>query len=133
MVAAEIRKRRAGALLSSSWHLDEVFVRSNDVPHHLGRAVAREEALAAFVPKRRNEAAVSSLKEAIWKHGRADERVTDKLRPHAAALKGIRGAGRRITKRPEHGQAENSHQPFRPRKRTTTRPRPMRRETHDSC
>lgn len=121
MLAAEICMGRAGAPLASSWHLDEVFVRSNGVPHHLGRAVAREEALAAFVPKRRKEAAaLRSPKEPIRRPGRAKEIVTDKLRPQAAALKGICGADRRATKRRENDRAENSHQPLRPRKRATT-------------
>ena len=57
LFAAEIRKRRVHRHWHSNWrwHLDEVFVRINDVRHYLWRAVDHEgEVLEIFVTKRRD-------------------------------------------------------------------------------
>jgi len=64
MFAAEIRKRRVGAMRSSRWHLDEVFVKINGETHYLWRAVDHEgEVLESFVTKTRDKkAALKFLK-----------------------------------------------------------------------
>jgi len=61
--------------LRSRWHLAEVFVRINGVPHCLWRAVGHEgEVLEAFVSKTRDKAAaLRFLKELTRRHGRAEE------------------------------------------------------------
>ena len=74
MFAAEIRRKRAEGLRSSSrwrWHLDEVFVKVNGKRYYLWRAVDHEgEVLESFVTKRRDKrAALKFLKKAMRRHG----------------------------------------------------------------
>ncbi|GGL80908.1 hypothetical protein GCM10011392_39370 [Wenxinia marina] len=60
MFAAEIRRRRVGAMRSSRWrwHLDEVFVKINGKTHYLWRAVDQDgEALESYVTKTRDKPA----------------------------------------------------------------------------
>jgi putative transposase len=125
MFAAEIRKRRVGQMRSSRWrwHLDEVFVKVNGVQHYLWRAVDHEgEVLEAFVSKPRDKkAALRFLRKLMKRHGRAEEFVTDGLRSYGAALKEIGAENRQVTGRWENNRVENSHQPFRRRKRAMLR------------
>ena len=74
MVAAEIRKRRADRLKSSSnwqWHRDEVFVKVNGVRHYMWRAVDHEgEVLESYVTKRRDrKAALKFLRKSLRRYG----------------------------------------------------------------
>jgi putative transposase len=129
MFAAEIRRKRVGQMRASPWrsHLDEVFVRINDVQHYLWRAVDHEgEVLEAFVSKTRDrKAALILLKKLLKRHGRPAEVVTDKLRSYGAVLKDLGIQDKRVTDRWENNRAENSHQPFRRRKRAMLRFRQM--------
>jgi putative transposase len=62
LFAAEIRKRRVGAMRSSNWrwHLDEVFVKINGQQHYLWRAIDHEgEVLEGYVTKRRDKKRLS--------------------------------------------------------------------------
>ena len=130
MFAAEIRKRRVGAMRSSRWrwHLDEVFVKINGETHYLWRAVDHEgEVLESFVTKTRDKkAALKFLKKTLRRHGRAEELVTDRLRSYGAALRDLSISDRQETGRWANNRAENSHQPFRRRERAMLRFRRMR-------
>jgi len=130
MFAAEIRKRRVGAMRSSRWrwHLDEVFVKINGETHYLWRAVDHEgEVLESFVTKTRDKkAALKFLKKTLRRHGRAEELVTDRLRSYGAALRDLGISDRQETGRWANNRAENSHQPFRRRERAMLRFRRMR-------
>ncbi len=121
MIAAEIRKWRLHHRLFSSWrwHLDEIFVRINSETHYLWRAVDHEgEVLESFVTKRRDrKAALRFLRKAMKRYGRPEVIVTDLLRSYPAAMKIIGNAERQETGRWLNNRAENSHQPFRRRKR----------------
>ena len=105
------------------WHLDEVFVKVNGVQHYLWRAVDHEgEVLEAYVTKQRDKAAaLRFLRKLMKRHGRPGELVTDGLRSYGAALKDIGAEERQVTGRWENNRVENSHQPFRRRKRAMLR------------
>jgi putative transposase len=119
MFAAEIRKRRIRSRAYSCWrwHLDEVFVRINGVPHYLWRAVDHEgEVLEVFASKRRDRrAALEFLKRAMKRYGRPWAIVTDRLRSYRSALRAAGVIRRQRCGRWLNNRAENSHQPFRRR------------------
>jgi putative transposase len=110
------------------WHLDEVLVKINGETHDLWRAVDHEgEVLESFVTKRRDkQAALTFLKKALKRHGRAEAIVTDRLRSYGAALRDLGIGYRQETGRWSNNRVENSHQPFRRRERATLRFRRMR-------
>jgi putative transposase len=130
LFAAEIRKRRVGAMRSSNWrwHLDEVFVKINGQQHYLWRAIDHEgEVLESYVTKRRDKkAALKFLMKSMRRHGSPEGLVTDKLRSYGAAMKEIGNAQRQEIGRWANNRAENSHQPFRRRERAMLRFRRMR-------
>lgn len=130
LFAAEIRKRRVGAMRSSNWrwHLDEVFVKINGQQHYLWRAIDHEgEVLESYVTKRRDKkAALKFLRKSMRRHGSPEGLVTDKLRSYGAAMKEIGNVQRQETGRWANNRAENSHQPFRRRERAMLRFRRMR-------
>jgi putative transposase len=111
MFAAEIRKWR--------WHLDEVFVQINGKTHYLWRTVDHEgEVLEVFVTKRRHRtAALNFLKRAMKRYGAPRTIVTDRLRSYPAAMRAIGNAARQECGGRLNNRAENSHQPFRRRKK----------------
>jgi putative transposase len=119
MFAAEIRKRRIRSRSYSSWrwHLDEVFVRINGVPHYLWRAVDHEgKVLEVFASKRRDrKAALEFLKRTMKRYGRPWTIVTDRLRSYCSALRIVGIIRRQRCGRWLNDRAENSHQPFRRR------------------
>lgn len=119
MFAAEIRKRRIQRRCYSQWrwHVDEVFVRINGIPHYLWRAVDQEgEVLEVFASKRRDrKAALKFLKRVMKRYGRPGSIVTDRLRSYRAALTMIGNQGIQICGQWLNNRAENSHQPFRRR------------------
>ena len=119
MFAAEIRKRRIQHRCYSQWrwHVDEVFVRINGIPHYLWRAVDHEgEVLEVFASKRRDrKAALRFLKRAMKRYGVPHAIVTDRLRSYRAALVVIGNQRVQICGRWLNNRAENSHQPFRRR------------------
>jgi putative transposase len=131
LFAAEIRKKRVSQMHAYSnwqWHLDEVFVKINGEMHYLWRAVDYEgEVLESFVTKRRErKAALKFLRKTMKRHGRPHIFVTDKLRSYGAALKVIGNVDKQEAGRWLNNRAENSHQPFRRRKRAMLRFRRMR-------
>ena len=109
------------------WHLDEVFVKINDVQHCLWRAVDHEgEVLESCVTKTWDKAAaLKFLKKLMKRHGQPAELVTDGLRSYGAALKELSAADKQLTGRWENNRVENSHQPFRRRERAMLRFRRM--------
>ena len=130
MFAAEIRKRRVGRRLYSTWrwHLDEVFVKINGETHYLGRAVDHEgEVLEVFAKKRRDRrAALAFLKRAMKPYGQPQVIVTDRLRSYRAAMDVIGNGRAQRCGRWLNNRAENSHQPFRRREGAMARFRDIR-------
>ena len=110
------------------WHLDEVFVKINGVPHYLWRAVDHEaEVSEAHLSKTRDrEAALKFLRKTIERRGRAHVFIPDKLRFYGAALKDLGLPDDRENCRWRNNRAENSHQSFRRRERAMLRSRRMR-------
>ena len=100
----------------------------NGEMRYLWRAVDHEgEVLESYVTKTRDKtAALTFLKKAMKKHGRAGVFVTDKLRSYGAALKVLGAADRQETGRWLNNRAENSHLPFRRRERAMQRFRRIR-------
>jgi putative transposase len=129
-VPAEIRKRRVESMRSSHWrwHLDEAFVKINGERHYLWRAFDHEgEVLESFVTKTRDKkAALKFLKKLLKRHGHADEIITDRLRSYGATLRELGIRDRQQTSRWINNRAENSHLPFRRRRRAMLRFRRMR-------
>ena len=121
MFAAEIRKRRVHQRSYSNWgwHLDEVFVKINGETYYLWRAVDhRGVVLDEFATKRQDrKSALKFSKKTMKRYGRPEIVVTDKLRSYKAAMKVIGNEARQETGRWLNNRAENSHQPFRRRKR----------------
>ena len=119
--ASENCKRRLEGTKSSQWrwHLDEMFVTINGEIHYFWRAVGHEaEVLEGFVTRVRDKkAAFKFLKKAMRKHCCPDVFVTDLLRSFGAAVKDTGVANKQETGRWVNNRAENSHLPFRRRKR----------------
>src|ERR1700735_819830 len=97
MFAGEIRRKRVQNMRAYThwrWHLDEVYVRVNGEMRYLWGADDHEgEVLESFVTKSRDKrAALSFIKKALKRHGRATTIVTDRLRSYGAALKDIGAA-----------------------------------------
>ena len=109
------------------WHLDEVFVKINDVQHHLWRTVDHEgEVLESNVTKTRDkQAALIFLKKAMKRYGAPRLVITDRLRSYGAAMKEIGNQDRQEVGRHLNNRAENSHLPFRRRERAMSRFRRM--------
>jgi putative transposase len=120
--AAEIKKKRQTDARASNqwrWHLDEVFVKINGENHYLWRAVDHEgEVLESFVTKRRDRKVALRFLRKLLKHYRCPKTVvTDKLRSYRAAMKVLGNEHCQENDRWLNNRAENSHQPFRRRKR----------------
>ena len=132
LFAAEIRGKRMEAMRACRhwrWHLDEVYVKINGVPHTLWRAVDHEgEVLESIVTKKRDrKAALKFLKKSMKRHGRPETIVTDRLRSYGAALKDLGRVDDREMGRWSNNRAETSHLPFRRRERAMLRFQRMRR------
>lgn len=121
MFAVEIREQRICRMKSSrwKWHLDEVVVTINGEMHYPWRDVDGEgEVLERFVSTtREKKAALKFLGKAMRKPRQPNLVVTDRLRPHGAALKEIGAGARQTTGRWLDYRVENSHLPFRLRER----------------
>jgi len=131
MFAADIRRQRVDRMRGLShwrWHLDEVFVKINGERHYLWRAVDQEgEILESFVTRKRDKsAALSFMKKALKRHGKAEAIVTDGLRSYPAAMRELGNLNRREMGRWKNNRAENSHLPFRRRERAMLRFRRMK-------
>jgi putative transposase len=131
MFAADLRRKWVDRMRGRKhwrWHLDEVFVKINDVTHYLWRAVDHEgEVLESVVTKTRDrKAALKLLKKSMKWHGRPENIVTDRLRSYGAALKDLGRGDDREMGRWMNNRAENSHLPFRRCERAMLRFRRMR-------
>ena len=64
------------------WHLDETYVKLNGEMVYLWRAIDHEgEVLESYVTKKRDKAAaLTFMKKALKRHGKAETIVTDGLR-----------------------------------------------------
>lgn len=87
MFAAEVRKKRVDRMRGDAhwkWRLDEVCVKINGEMHSLWRAVDHNgEVLESFVTKIRDKAAaLTFIKKAMTRHGKARTVVTDGLRSY---------------------------------------------------
>ena len=102
---------------------DEVYVKINGELRYLWRAVDHEgEVLESFVTKTRDkEAALTFIKKAMKRHGKAKSITTDGLRSYRAAMKEIGNQDLQEIGRWANNRAENSHQPFRRRERAMLR------------
>ncbi|ABD25903.1 transposase [Novosphingobium aromaticivorans DSM 12444] len=92
------------------------------------RAVDHEgEVLESFVTRKRDKtAALTFMKKALKRHGKAEAIVTDGLRSYPAAMRELGNEGRREVGRHLNNRAENSHLPFRRRERAMLRFRQMK-------
>ncbi len=131
MFAAEVRRKRVSRLRGFrhwKWHLDEVYVKINGEMHYLWWAVDHEgEILESSVTKKRDKsAALTYMKKALKRHGRADKIVTDGLRPYPAAMRELGNPERREMGQWLNNRAENSHLPFRRRERAMLQFRQMK-------
>ena len=131
MFAAEIRRRRVSRMRGFRhwrWHLDEMYVKLNGEMVYLWRAVDHEgEILESYVTKKRDRAAaLTFLKKALKRHGRAEAIVTDGLRSYPAAMRELGNLDRREMGRWKNNRVENSHLPFRRRERAMLRFRKMK-------
>ncbi len=131
MFAAEIRWKRVFCMRGFrhwKWHLDEMYVKINGEMHYLWRAVDHEgEVLESFVTKKRDKsAALTFMKKALKRHGKAEKIVTDGLRSYPAAMRELGNLERREMGRSLNNRAENSHLPFRRRERAMLRFRHMK-------
>nr|WP_245988097.1 DDE-type integrase/transposase/recombinase [Sphingobium fluviale] len=115
MVAAEIRRKRVSHLRGFRhwrWHLDEMYVKLNGEMVYLWRAVDHEgEILESFVTKKRYKlAALTFMKKALKRHGRAKKIVTDGLKSYPAAMREVGNVERQEVGRWANNRAENSLQ-----------------------
>jgi putative transposase len=131
MFASEIRRKRVHRMRQHThwkWHLDEVYVKINGEMRYLWRAIDHEgEVLESFVTRDRDKAAaLTFIKKAMKRHGRAKAIVTDGLLSYGAALKDLGAADLQESSRWLNNRIENSHQPLRRRERAMTRFRRMK-------
>ena len=105
-----------------------MFGKINGERHYLWRSVDHEgEVLESFVTKKRDKAAaLTFLKKALKRHGRAEAIVTDGMRSYPAAMRELGNLDRREMGRWLNNRAENSHLPFRRRERAMQRFRRMK-------
>ena len=131
LMASDIRRQRVSRMRGFrhwQWHLDEMYVKLNGEMVYLWRAVDHEgEVLESFVTKTRDkEAALTFIKKAMKRHGKAKSITTDGLRSYRAAMKEIGNQDLQEIGRWANNRAENSHQPFRRRERAMLRFRRMK-------
>lgn len=100
----------------------------NGEMHYRWRAVDQEgEILESYVTKKRDKsAALTFMKKALKRHGKAERIVTDGLRSYSAAMRELGNLERQEVGRYANNRVENSHLPFRRRERTMLRFRQMK-------
>jgi len=110
------------------WHLDGMYVKMNGEMVYLWRAVDHEgEVLESCVTKKRDKsAALTFIKKALKRHGKAETIVTDGLKSYPAATKEIGSEHRREMGRWLNNRAVNLHLPLRRRERAMQRFRRMK-------
>ena len=118
------RLRATRGKSSTTWHIDEVFVRIAGKQMYLWRLVDDEgEVLDVLLQTRRNKrAATRFLRRTLKKRGCAPvEIVSDKWRPTAASIQETVPSVDHMTGKWLNNRAENSHQPMRRRERKLQR------------
>jgi putative transposase len=100
LFAAEIRRRRVNRMRGFRhwrWHLDEMYVKINGEMLYLWRAFDHEgEILKSYVTRTRDKkAALTFIKKALKRHGRAETIVTDGLKSYPAAMRELGNVQRR--------------------------------------
>lgn len=112
--AEQLRLRRPKP--SSTWHIEEVFLKIGGKQFYLWQAVD-DEVLDILLQSRRNKvAAVKFLRRIIKKHqATPDVVVTDKWRASMSAVKDILPSKCHLVGKRLNNRAENSHQPTRRR------------------
>ena len=110
------------------WHLDEMYVKLHGKMAYLWRAMDHEgEVLESYVTRARDkEAALRFTKKALKRHGSSTAITTDGLRSYGAALNELGCREKQEIARWANNWVENSHLPFRRRKRTMLRFRQMK-------
>ena len=110
------------------WHLDEMSVRVNGEMVYLWRAADHEgEVLESYVTRTRDKAAaLHFVNKALKRHGSPAAITTDGLRSYRAAMTELGNADKQEIGRYANNRAENSHLPFRQRKRAMLRFRQMK-------
>lgn len=118
----------AARLRQWKWHLDEMYVKLNGEMVYLWRAVDHEgEILESYVTKKRDKAAaLTFMKKALKRHGKAEVIVTDGLLSYPAAMRKLGNLDRREMGRHLNNRVENSHLPFRRREPAMLRFRQMK-------
>jgi len=109
---------------SSTWHIDEVFLKIGGKQMYLWRAVDDEgEVLDVLLQSRRNTAATTKfLRRTIKRHQTTPcVVVTEKWRPSMSAVRDILPSAKHLVGKRSNNRAENSHQPTRRRDDETTR------------
>lgn len=109
---------------SSTWHVDEVFLRIGGKQMYLWRAVDNEgEVLDILLQSKRNKiAAIRFLRKAIKRAASVPKVVvSDKWRPTGAAVRSILPSAIHLRGKRLNNRAENSHQPTRRRERKQQR------------
>jgi putative transposase len=120
--ARKLRHRRPKP--GDTWHLDEVSIRINGVPHYLWRAVDQHGVvLDILVQDRRNATAAKRFFKRLLAGLKYRPRriVTDGLRSYGAAKREVLPEVRHRTSRYLNNRAENSHRPTRRRERQMQR------------
>lgn len=109
---------------SSTWHIDEVFLKIGGRQMYLWRAVDDEgEVLDILLqPKRDKRAAIKFLRKVIQRTTSVPEIiVSDKWRPTEAAIRVVVPGANHLKGKRLNNRAENSHQPTRRRERKQQR------------
>lgn len=109
---------------SSTWHIDEVFLKIGGKQKYLWRAVDHEgEVLEVLLQSKRDKrAATKFLRKAIRRTASVPKtRVSDKWRPTAASVRDVLTAAVHLRGKRLNNRAENSHQPTRRRERRQQR------------
>jgi len=120
LFAADIRRQRVSRIRGFwrwRWHLDEMYVKLNGEMAYLWRAVDNEgEVLESYGTRKRDKAvALTFMKKALKRRGRAEMIITNGLKSYPAAMKELGNQDCREVGRWSNNRAENSHLPFRPR------------------
>ena len=131
MFAADIRRQRVRTMRGVRhwrWHLDEMYLKLNGEMVYLWRAVDHEgEILESYITKTRDKAAaLTFMKKALRHHGSPAAITTDGLRSYRAAMSDLGYENKQEIGRWANNRVENSHLPFRRRKRAMFRFRQMK-------
>lgn len=109
---------------SSTWHIDEVFLKIGGKQMYLWRAIDDEgEVLDVFLQSRRNKTtALKFLRHMLKKHQAAPSAVvTDKWQASMSAVRGLLPNSDNLVGKRLNNRIENSHQPTRRRERKLQR------------